>query len=650
MLIDKAKIQAAKEKLGDKSAELIAEILNLQEYDTKNHKSCCPFHSEKTASFIYNPKNYNYHCFGSCGTNTDIIDAYMKTGLSYIESIQKLFELADIKYSFGEYKVKTKAQYKYPKEVDCNNKDKVYAYLQTRGISKETADYADIRQDEHGNVVFNYYDTNDVLTMVKYRKSCKIEKGEPKMWCQPGADTTPLLFNMNRINTSSPLLVTEGEADCLAVIEAGFQNVVSIPLGAGNYHWIEENWDWLEEFSSIIIASDNDEAGLKMQKEVVYRLGSWRTKVVEIPPYYEKPDGTKVNVKDLNEVLFLFGKEKLLEIILNAKDTPVPTLVDFADVDDLDLNDIDGVKTGIKALDKEIMKIFYSTLTIVSGTPSSGKTSFMYQLIANAADENTPVFLYSREMPERMTRNWMNFTFASARHVQEYKTSDDCPYYVVPKEVKKQIGEHYRGRLFFYKDECDNSLSSIQQSMVDSVRKYGVKMLILDNLTAINISEKSDDIYAKQTELVTWLIHFSMKYNVATILLAHPKKMPDVTINVGQYDISGSSNMINLAHRSLGLRRVSKAEKKGVQNQKNGGWVKEPVKQDVIINVIKDRFLGKNGFELPMYYDLKSRRFFTNQEEYEHQYEWDKNSYSDKLLYPIIDEEGEIFGSIKKTN
>ena len=112
-------------------------------------------------------------------------------------------------------------------------------------ISPHTIDYADVRQDGEGNAVFNYYDTNDVLTMVKYRPSRKVKKGENKCWCQKGADTTPLLFNMNRINTTVPLLICEGEPDCLSAIEAGFTNAVSVPLGSTNFHWIEENWDFL---------------------------------------------------------------------------------------------------------------------------------------------------------------------------------------------------------------------------------------------------------------------------------------------------------------------------------------------------------------------------------------------------------------------
>ena len=52
------KIEEAKKRLGDKTADLIAEILEVENYDPRNHKGRCPFHDEKTASFIL-PILYN---------------------------------------------------------------------------------------------------------------------------------------------------------------------------------------------------------------------------------------------------------------------------------------------------------------------------------------------------------------------------------------------------------------------------------------------------------------------------------------------------------------------------------------------------------------------------------------------------------------
>ena len=56
MIVDKDLIKKAKEKLGNKNAELIANILELPDFDSKNLKACCPYHNENTPSFIYNPK------------------------------------------------------------------------------------------------------------------------------------------------------------------------------------------------------------------------------------------------------------------------------------------------------------------------------------------------------------------------------------------------------------------------------------------------------------------------------------------------------------------------------------------------------------------------------------------------------------------
>lgn len=199
MQIDREAILQAKEKLGDRNAQIIVEELGITDFDEKNMKCCCPFHQEDHASFIYNKKAFNFRCFGSCGRSYDILDVFMYKGATYAEACKKLFELAEMPYSFGELGVKTKRHYRYPHEVPCTDKSKVYAYFEQRKISRETLDALDVRQDSEGNVVFNYYDTNDVLTMVKYKPSHKVQHGQAKCWCQQNSDTAPLLFNMNRI-------------------------------------------------------------------------------------------------------------------------------------------------------------------------------------------------------------------------------------------------------------------------------------------------------------------------------------------------------------------------------------------------------------------------------------------------------------------
>jgi hypothetical protein len=92
LLIDPKYIKKAKEKLGDQTAFIIAEELQLEDFDEKNLKGRCCFHQEDTPSMIFNPKTLSYHCFG-CGRNTDILDAYMHNGCTYLQAVQKLFDL-----------------------------------------------------------------------------------------------------------------------------------------------------------------------------------------------------------------------------------------------------------------------------------------------------------------------------------------------------------------------------------------------------------------------------------------------------------------------------------------------------------------------------------------------------------------------------
>lgn len=572
---------------------------------------------------------------------------FIYKGMTYLQACQKLFDLAGIKYSFGELGIKTKHQYRYPKEVPIGDKSKIYAYFKKRCISPQTLDYADVRQDEEGNIVWNYYDSNDVLTMVKYRPSRKIHKGENKCWCQKNADTSNLLFNMNRINTTAPLLICEGEPDCLSAIEAGFTNTVSVPLGSGNFHWIEENWDWLEQFDSIIVCSDNDEAGQKMQKEVVYRLGSWRTKVVEVPPIFEAENGKKYSINDLNEALYYLGKEKVLEIILNAKDSPVPGVIDFSDIQDVDLDQIDGITTGIRPLDRYLMKLFQGTLNIITGINGAGKSSFINQIICQSLEQDKNVFLFSGELPNFQTKNWLNSVLAGQRHIEE-RHFQDATYYKVRPEAKREIDEFYRGRLYIYEDGRSNRMTDLLKTMEDSVRKYGTKLLILDNLTAINLECSDDNKYNKQSELIMNLIAFAVKFNVIVLLVVHPHKI-DTMRRLNKMDVQGISAIIDLAHRIISLYRVSEKDKQGEQKMNGSGWRVKPIKEDVLIDILKDRMLGFEGRSVGVYYDQPSRRFFTSEEDLDRRYSWDKHPYIGGLPYPpaqLIDEEDEVFGTV----
>lgn len=662
MQIDTSIITQAKEKLGDANAELIIKELGVTDYDARNMRCCCPFHQEDHASFIYNKKGYNFHCFGTCGRSFDLIDACMLNGKTYTEAVQQLLDLADMPFAIPEHHVKTKRSYHYPKEEPKGDRPDVDAYLGTRCISKKTADYLDIRQDSRGNIVFNYYDTNDVLTMVKYRPSHKIKKGENKNWCQGGADTTPLLFNMNRCNPSSPLLICSGELDCAAAIESGWLNSVSIPLGDQNTDWREECKDFLAQFDTIIICADNDESGQKYLNAILPRLHfpqeNGRTKVVHgktvnIPKYLKNEDGTyrkdkngnNIFVKDLNEYLVRCGAQATFDLIQNASDSPIESVVDLSDVEPIDYDDMDGVRLGLSTVDKELTRIFLSTLTVVSGRPGAGKSSLLAQMVCQAMEQGFKTWIFSGELPNGMNKGWMNYVLAGRRNIEEKTSRFGNQYRKITTRAVTGINKHYKGKWFIYRDDWDNDIDSLVHSMEEVVSNKGVQLLILDNFMCIDPMDSKEELQS-QTEIIKRLVKFAREYQVAVVLVCHPRKY-DTGTDMDIYDIAGSSNIVNLAHRTIGLRRVYDKERE------NPGKISDRQRKllqyDVIMTIIKDRMFGRQNIDCGIFYDEVSRRFYTTQEEYDYHYSWDDQKYEDPLLSEKIlkleqDDEAEVFG------
>ena len=55
-----------------------------------NHKGLCPFHGEKTPSFIVSPSRQTYHCFG-CGVHGDALRFLMEhAGLGFVDAVHDL--------------------------------------------------------------------------------------------------------------------------------------------------------------------------------------------------------------------------------------------------------------------------------------------------------------------------------------------------------------------------------------------------------------------------------------------------------------------------------------------------------------------------------------------------------------------------------
>lgn len=67
-----------------------------------NYMACCPFHNERTPSFIVSPSRNTYHCF-SCGVHGDAIDFVMRLdNKTYSEAIEHIANMFGIQVMHNE--------------------------------------------------------------------------------------------------------------------------------------------------------------------------------------------------------------------------------------------------------------------------------------------------------------------------------------------------------------------------------------------------------------------------------------------------------------------------------------------------------------------------------------------------------------------
>lgn len=622
MLVDKKLIQEAQQKLGDDAAAIIAEDLNIQNWDSKSMKGCCPFHDEKTASLIWNPKNNSFHCFG-CSANYNIIDHWMKKhSITFLGAVEKLFDKVGMKFNFGERGLRIHKEYRYPHYDKSDDRNAVEKYLGVRKISKETLDYCDVQQSKDGeNIVFNFYDTNDVLTLVKYRPAKTLKKTDTKTWCQKNTDSKSILFNMNRIDPTKNLLIVEGEADSLSVIESGFLNCVSVPFGAGNFQWIEENWDWLEQFEKIIIWSDNDEPGIKMRRDACTRLGIYRTLYVQIPDdlLFEN----KRTCKDANEVLYTHGKEKILELINTAQEMPLVGAIDLSKVDDFSIEEAGGLYTHLKGIDDIVFKFLFGNVVVLTGAKGSGKSSIINQIfICESLSQGYDTFVYSGELAPPILKSWIELTMAGPEHVKMKEGSKFI--HIIEKDSKLKMREWYANRIWTY-NKKENTSQDILDMAVATIRKYGVKTIIIDNLSTVDLGANDHNLNEKQKLFMVDLVRLAALYNVLIILVAHPRKLQNGAELVSD-DVGGSGALTNLAQYVLSVKRFSKKEKEGTKDTK-GNFKKgmEPIDEDVEVNIMKNRHTGRID-TARFYFDYNSYRFWSNTKELYRRFEWDRDN------------------------
>lgn len=418
-----------------------------------------------------------------------------------------------------------------------------------------------------------------------------------------GKNFKPTLFGWQQVDINhfkldeKVIVITEGEIDCITLTQCGLL-ALSLPNGANALGWFDLESHLLERFEKIILCFDMDEAGGKGSKILSEKFSKAAYKNIHIAqlPHKDPNDCLKAGIK----------KEELKNIILDAKLVPgclnVKDLARFSDFfDDIVAYDklISERTFGISLpWDTNFFRWRPSEVSILTGVTGHGKTQFLNQVIIHTISSGDPVLMASPEMDKRkIGSNLIKLAVGGIK---------------VPLETKKKVSDKLFNNLIFHTVEGEINLPRLLQSITKVMKTESVSLITIDNLSMCDVQSDNKGLN-QQRKAINLLVAFAKKHNKHIILVAHPRKLKDTNIPAGQYDVSGSAALVNIANNVFCFWRNEKKEKIITKSKYNNELLTEDEwkkleEPDAILICHKNRFDGKK-FSLGFWFDVQSGQF-----------------------------------------
>lgn len=336
------------------TTEIIGNFVQLKRRG-RTHTGLCPFHNEKTPSFVVYPETQSFYCFG-CGAGGDIITFIKKIqNLDYVEAVKWLaaragMPLPEENDETGKRRSrilainKETARFFYA-QLNSEWGAEARAYWRGRGLSDHTIrkfglgyapndfhalrDYlrksgyhdeemieaAVVKRSERGNV----YDVfrNRVMIPVFDLRGNVIAFGgrnmgpeKPKYINSPETlvykkGRTMFAMNLAKKSTEKRFVLCEGYLDVISLHQAGFDTAVA---GCGTALTPEQVKLISEYANEVVLCYDIDEAGQKAAKRAIQLFENAPVKISVLKV---------TDAKDPDEYIKKFGKERF-SMLLNG--------------------------------------------------------------------------------------------------------------------------------------------------------------------------------------------------------------------------------------------------------------------------------------------------------------------------------------------
>lgn len=446
----------------------------------------------------------------------------------------------------------TKKEYKLPEQPKAFTlSDKVLEYFKGRGISERALSVAKVSEgfewmpqfrdkNKVNTIQFNYYE-NGTLVNTKFRG--------PKKAFKLVSGAKLVLSGIDRWKDEKEVVIVEGEIDELSFIEAGINNVASVPNGATlgniNLDYLDNCIDYFENKEKIIIAVDNDEAGKNLERELVRRLGSERCYIANLGA-----------LKDANELLLQNGAKSLRELYFSAKPCPLENVATYQDEQEEYYNFLingieNGYNIGLPCFDSNF-SVYINQPILVTGIPSHGKSDFVDMMCLGYAKEHGLKVAYAS--PENKP-NYLHIHKLVAKVYGKFPSKND-----IDNPIFKACEEFVNDNINFIDYKHGYYLDDVLAKGAELVKRKGIKVLVIDPFNKVVMKDRRRDEDSYVPDYLFKLQEFSTKYDVLPILVAHPTKMKTIKGEnkppiPTMYDVRGTGDFYDMMPHGLCVYR-----------------------------------------------------------------------------------------------
>lgn len=394
-----------------------------------------------------------------------------------------------------------------------------------RGIKEDTCRKAGFKIGQYTGYLMNpntgknVYVTDEWVQIAEWRTpqgkllSQKL-RNKDKWFITLGKHKDADLWGINDYQPTENLFITitGGEIDKLSVMQAqGLQYpVVSPPSGEGSaFKSIKKNLKILMGYKYVVLALDNDEAGLQAMQKAAELFEPDKVRIAAWP------------FKDANETLTKLyeqygqdeGNKKLSHILWNAKIVAPDHLVTVHDIKELVMKQPQfGVAYPWEAMTKATYGFQFGEIHIVVGANGIGKTEFVKDIMFHFLDQEVGIGLFSFEQdPEDTLRRLVGARLGSKLHLPGAKWDEQ----LIASELEK-LDE----KIYLCKRAGEIDHDELFRSIKYLAKAKDKRLFIIDNIRGLGIGHDTETAGCFMRKLQT--ICRSLKISV--FLLSHVAK------------------------------------------------------------------------------------------------------------------------------